>query len=99
MEGCTSMASTKGDVHVRRVYEDVEVGGARVLVDRLWPRGVGKDQADLTTWAKQVAPSDELRTRYDHDPERHDEFVDRYRAELDDPERAEAVDEVLTLVR
>lgn len=93
------MGSTKGDVHVRRIYEDVEVGGARVLVDRLWPRGVSKDDADLTAWPKQVAPSDDLRRWYDHDPDRHDEFADRYRAELDDDEHAEALAEIVTLAR
>ena len=93
------MASTKGDVHVRRVYEDVEVGGARVLVDRLWPRGVSKAEADLTAWPKQVAPSDDLREWYDHDPERFEEFADRYRAELTDDDHAEAFDEIVTLVK
>ena len=66
------MPSTKGDVHVRRIHDDVEVGGARVLVDRLWPRGVSKEDADLTARPKEVAPSDDLRQWYDHDPDRFD---------------------------
>ena len=93
------MGSTRGQVHVRRIYDEVDVGGARVLVDGLWPRGVSKDDADLTTWAKQVAPSSQLRRWFDHDPQRYAEFAERYHAELDDRERAEAVEEVLTLAR
>lgn len=93
------MSSTKGDVHVRRIYDDVDVGGARVLVDRLWPRGVSKDDADLTAWPKQVAPSDDLREWYDHDPERFEEFADRYRTELADDEHAETFDEIVTLAQ
>jgi len=93
------MASTRGEVHVRRIYGDVEVGGARVLVDRLWPRGVSKDDADLTTWPKQVAPSDDLRDWYGHEPDRFDEFARRYRQELDDGDHADALDEITTLAK
>lgn len=91
------MTDTRGQVHVRRIYEEVEVGGARVLVDRLWPRGVSKQDADLTTWAKEAAPSDQLRRWYGHDPDRFEEFAERYRRELDD-DRREAVQEIVTLV-
>lgn len=93
------MPSTKGDVHVRRIHDDVEVGGARVLVDRLWPRGVSKEDADLTARPKEVAPSDDLRQWYDHDPDRFDEFADRYRAELEDDDHGAALDEVAALAR
>jgi uncharacterized protein YeaO (DUF488 family) len=82
-------------IRVRRVYEDAEQSdGARVLVDRIWPRGVSKERADLTSWCKDVAPSTELRKWYQHDPEKWDEFADRYRAELEQPERAQALDEL-----
>ena len=84
---------------MRRIYGDVEVGGARVLVDRLWPRGVSKDDADLTTWPKQVAPSDDLRDWYGHEPDRFDEFARRYRQELDDGDHADALDEITTLAK
>jgi uncharacterized protein YeaO (DUF488 family) len=78
-------------VRVRRVYDPVEADdGSRVLVDRLWPRGLGKERAHLDDWCKQVAPSTALRKWYGHDPARFDEFARRYRAELDDPERASA---------
>lgn len=80
------------NVHVARVYDvPGPDDGARVLVDRLWPRGLGKQKANLDEWCKQVAPSSELRVWYGHDPERYAEFSRRYRAELDDDAPAEAV--------
>ncbi len=91
------MASTRGQVRVRRVYDDVEAGGARVLVDRLWPRGLSKQDADLTAWPKQVAPSDGLRRWYGHDPDRFDGFADRYRQELDDDEHRDALREIVAM--
>ena len=70
-------------VRVRRVYEESEpTDGARVLVDRLWPRGISKQKADLREWAKDVAPSTELRQWYGHDPEKLSEFRVRYLDEL-----------------
>ena len=80
------------DVRVRRVYEQPSPDdGARLLVDRLWPRGLSKDAAHLDAWVKDVAPSDDLRRWYRHDPERFDEFRRRYVSELRDPERAAAL--------
>lgn len=93
------MGSTRCEVHVRRIYDDVEVEGARVLVDRLWPRGVSKQDAHLTIWPKDIAPSSELRRWYGHDPERFEEFAHRYRAELDDDAHRQALDEVRALAR
>ncbi|HZZ46038.1 MAG TPA: DUF488 family protein [Pseudonocardia sp.] len=79
-------------IRVARVYDDLDAGeGARVLVDRLWPRGLSKESAALDEWCRDVAPSTELRTWYRHDPARFDEFAARYRAELTEPDRAEAV--------
>jgi uncharacterized protein YeaO (DUF488 family) len=70
-------------IQVRRVYDAPSpADGARVLVDRLWPRGLRKDAAHLTEWAKDVAPSTDLRTWYGHDPARFDEFRVRYLDEL-----------------
>ncbi|WP_399093649.1 DUF488 domain-containing protein [Streptomyces sp. BBFR2] len=78
----SGQASADG-LRIRRVYEEPEPSdGARVLVDRLWPRGLSKDHADLTEWCKDVAPSTDLRRWYGHDPERFAEFADRYREEL-----------------
>lgn len=70
-------------VEIRRVYENDPGGGMhRVLVDRLWPRGIAKADAPFDEWAKVVAPSTELRRWYGHDPARFDEFARRYRDEL-----------------
>ncbi|HEY7103049.1 MAG TPA: DUF488 family protein [Mycobacteriales bacterium] len=85
------MASTP-PVRIRRVYDEpAGDDGVRVLVDRLWPRGLSKADANLAEWCKQVAPSTELRTWYGHDPARTEEFARRYRAELREPERAAAL--------
>lgn len=79
----------------KRIYEPVdERDGYRVLIDRLWPRGVSKTAAHLDEWAKAVAPSTELRHWYGHDPAKWEEFQRRYAAELDNPE-AQAVLEAL----
>lgn len=79
-------------VQVRRIYEEPSAeDGARVLVDRIWPRGMSKDRAHLEEWCKEVAPSTELRKWYAHDPDRFDEFTRRYRDELADGERAAAL--------
>jgi uncharacterized protein YeaO (DUF488 family) len=79
-------------VRVGRVYEQrTPEDGVRVLVDRIWPRGLSKDKADLDEWCKHIAPSTALRTWYDHDPDRFAEFGRRYRDELTDPLRAEAL--------
>jgi uncharacterized protein YeaO (DUF488 family) len=71
-------------VRIKRVYDDADPGdGFRILVDRIWPRGVSKDRAALGVWLKEVAPTTELRGWYDHREERFDEFAERYRAELE----------------
>lgn len=95
------MASGSG-IRVRRVYDPPEDDdGTRVLVDRLWPRGLSKEHAAVDVWAKDVTPSKELRTWYHEDrtAERYDDFVDRYRTELADPVHTEAVESLLALVR
>ena len=74
------------------MYEEPDPGdGTRVLVDRIWPRGLTKARAALNEWCKNVAPSNELRKWYSHDPDRFEDFGHRYRAELKDPRRAEAL--------
>jgi uncharacterized protein YeaO (DUF488 family) len=71
------------EIRVRRVYDAPSpADGARVLVDRVWPRGLRKDAAHLTEWAKDAAPSTELRKWYGHDPEKFTEFRRRYLDEL-----------------
>lgn len=92
--------ASKRRVRVRRVYEEPEAGdGARILVDRVWPRGLSKEKARLDEWCKQVAPSTDLRKWYGHDPDRFDEFNSRYRAELTEPERADALAALRELTR
>lgn len=72
------------DIAVKRVYDPAAASDSqRVLVDRLWPRGMSKEKAALTLWLKEIAPSDELRHWFDHEPERWEEFRKRYAGELD----------------
>lgn len=71
------------DIRLKRAYEPADASdGYRVLVDRLWPRGVSRENAQLDAWARELAPSAELRRWFGHDPERFDEFRRRYREEL-----------------
>lgn len=86
------------DIRVRRVYEEpAPADGVRVLVDRIWPRGLRKDAARLDEWAKDVAPSTELRTWYGHDPAKFAEFSRRYAAELNEPKAREALNRLRAL--
>lgn len=72
------------DLRVKRIYDPPSTeDGARILVDRIWPRGVAKDAAELTEWLKDIAPSTGLRQWFHRDPTRWTEFGRRYRAELD----------------
>jgi uncharacterized protein YeaO (DUF488 family) len=90
---------------LKRAYEPASPDdGVRILVDRLWPRGVSRDKASLDEWIKEVAPSAELRKWFGHDPRRWPEFQRRYRAELHqhleelDRIRALAMKQTVTLV-
>lgn len=87
------------DIALKRIYDDpAPDDGCRVLVDRLWPRGVTRERAELDAWLGDVAPSPELRRWWNHDPERLDEFAGRYRAELDGtPATVRAVAELRAL--
>ena len=72
-------------VRIKRVYEPAEHSdGYRVLIDRIWPRGVSKQSAGLDEWARELAPSSDLRRWFAHDPAKFDEFRVRYRGELAD---------------
>ena len=72
------------DIKLKRAYEPPAAGdGVRILVDRIWPRGVAKAELKLDTWMKDVAPSSDLRKWFDHDPAKWDEFRRRYHEELD----------------
>jgi uncharacterized protein YeaO (DUF488 family) len=83
-------------VRLKRIYEPAARGdGYRILVDRLWPRGVSKDAAEIDHWLKGVAPSPDLRKWFGHRPDRFDEFATRYRTELDSNA---SVDELRSLI-
>ena len=92
-------------VRIKRVYDEpAQEDGTRILVDRLWPRGVSKEAAALDQWMKCIAPSDDLREWFDHDPTKWAEFIRRYREEVVEKEesveklRTWAADGTLTLV-
>lgn len=89
----------KNSVHIqmKRVYEDAAPeDGFRILTERLWPRGVTKERANLDLWMKGVAPSDKLRKWFGHDPDKWEEFREQYRRELFGSEH---VSELLNLVQ
>ena len=77
------MSRVSRDVRAKRIYDPPEpADGYRVLIDHVWPRGVSHERARLDLWARELAPSDELRKWFDHRPERWAEFQQLYRAEL-----------------
>ena len=85
-------------IRVRRVYDDPQPGdGSRILVDRLWPRGLRKDAAALDEWLRDAAPTSELRVWYGHDPAKFAEFRRRYTAELAGPGPRAALGRLRTL--
>jgi Uncharacterized conserved protein len=80
------------DLRIKRIYEPSAADdGLRVLVDRLWPRGLKKEHAAIDLWLREIAPSDALRRWFGHDPEKWDEFRRRYQAELDQNGEAIAI--------
>jgi uncharacterized protein YeaO (DUF488 family) len=95
-DGQGGAVQTMSAIKVKRIYEPQDSSdGQRVLVDRIWPRGIGKEQAALTEWMKDVAPSTELRNWFQHLPERFAEFQRRYEAELSAPAAKLHVDRLL----
>jgi uncharacterized protein YeaO (DUF488 family) len=85
-------------LRLKRAYEPASADdGVRILIDRLWPRGVSKEKADLGEWMKDIAPSTELREWFGHDPKRWAEFQRRYKAEL--RQHAEELDRIRALAR
>jgi uncharacterized protein YeaO (DUF488 family) len=86
------------DLHLHRVYEpEVDARGKRVLVDRVWPRGIKKESLHLDRWMPELGPSPALRRWFGHRPERWDEFRRRYRTELEQPEQRRHLQELLVL--
>lgn len=85
------------EIKLKRVYEPIEnVDGFRILVDRLWPRGISKEKGHIDVWLKEIAPSNALRKWIHHQPDKWKEFVEKYQEEL---ERSEAVNEIMKLIQ
>ena len=87
-------------VRIKRVYDKPSTGdGARILVDRIWPRGISKERACIAHWQKELAPSTPLRKWFGHDPAKWIEFRKRYRRELADSDQAAALKDLARLSR
>jgi len=85
-------------ISIKRIYEEPAPGdGYRILVDRLWPRGISKERAELDEWDKDIAPSTELRKWFNHQPERFDEFKKSYKEEL--KEKTEELDRIRAIAQ
>jgi uncharacterized protein YeaO (DUF488 family) len=98
MEAPMTTATTQFEVRLKRAYEPpLESDGTRVLIDRLWPRGLTKDKVAIDRWLRDIAPSTELRRWFGHDPARWHEFEHRYLAEL--RRHTDLLDELADLAR
>ena len=94
------MARQKLQIALKRVYDEPDPsGGTRVLVDRLWPRGLSKERAQVNVWMKEFAPSNELRKWFGHDPEKFAEFRRRYETELASESGQEALAKLRDMAR
>src|SRR5579883_659852 len=92
------MNNHKSTIQMKRVYDEPEPGdGTRVLVDRLWPRGLSKEQARINIWLKDIAPSNELRKWFGHDPEKFAQFRQRYTQELTSGTAQEALQQLRSM--
>lgn len=89
------------DIFLKRVYEPYdELDGQRILIDRLWPRGIRKEDARLTSWEKDIAPSSELRKWFCHKPELFEEFRERYLYELrNDEQKSQKLEQICQLAK
>ncbi|ASK62019.1 hypothetical protein CFK37_07525 [Virgibacillus phasianinus] len=87
-------------VQMKRIYEDQEDSdGIRVLVDRVWPRGMSKEDAKLDHWIKEVGPSSDLRKWFGHDPDKFNEFKQKYKKELEDGDQHKALEELKEITK
>jgi uncharacterized protein YeaO (DUF488 family) len=88
-------------VEIKRAYEEKSAqDGVRILVDRLWPRGKSKEELGIDHWMKQVAPSPDLRKWFDHEPDKFEEFKEKYKEELhNDEEKMKAMYELKEIVK
>ncbi|WP_210123084.1 MULTISPECIES: DUF488 family protein [unclassified Staphylococcus] len=86
-------------IQIQRIYEKPLKEGVRVLVDRVWPRGISKDQANLDYWLKNIAPTSELRKWFNHDPQLYAAFKEKYEKELrENEEQQEAFNELQDII-
>jgi len=93
---CSAYIFDMALIKIKRAYEPIEKSdGFRILVDRLWPRGIKKEDAHFDDWLKEIAPTSELRKWFNHETEKWDEFTKKYMAEL---KVSPALEELLTLV-
>lgn len=88
-------------IKIKRIYEgyDEEKDGFRVLVDRVWPRGISKEKAHLDEWLKEIAPTKDLRKWFNHEDEKYPEFKKKYLAELQEKPASDAVAEILEIIK
>lgn len=94
------MSKREARIALKRVYEKPEASdGIRVLVDRLWPRGISKEHAQVGVWLKEIAPSNELRTWFAHDPAKFSQFRQQYKEELATGKGREALAQLCDIVR
>lgn len=89
------------DIQIKRIYERAEKkDGRRVLIDRLWPRGISKEEAKLDVWLKEIGPSNDLRKWFNHEAEKFPEFKRKYKQELQyHPPQREALDKLQQITR
>jgi len=87
-------------VKLKRIYEEANKDdGFRVLVDRVWPRGISKEKADLDEWLKEIGPSTDLRKWFNHDSEKYNEFKKKYKEELKEGKQKEQLDKLKEIVK
>jgi len=87
-------------IQLKRIYESANKNdGIRVLVDRIWPRGVSKDKAKLDYWLKGIGPSTKLRKDFNHDPEKFADFKEKYKQELKNGEQKEQLNQLKDIVK
>ena len=100
MNDYITMSQRESKIALKRVYEQAETqDGTRVLVDRLWPRGLSKERAHVDIWLKEVAPGNELRRWFSHDPDKFADFKRRYEAELATASGKEAISKLRDLLK
>lgn len=87
-------------IQIKRIYEDYNKNdGVRVLVDRIWPRGISKEDAKLSHWMKEVGPSNDLRKWFGHDPDKFNEFKEKYKQELESGDQKDKLAELKEITK